>query len=56
MTAKSEMIKAVPRPEAGGVAWRRGIQLVLGIVCMVAIANVQYGWTLFIKPIDQKYG
>jgi OFA family oxalate/formate antiporter-like MFS transporter len=23
---------------------------------MVAIANVQYGWTLFIKPIDQKYG
>jgi OFA family oxalate/formate antiporter-like MFS transporter len=28
----------------------------LGIVCMVAIANLQYGWTLFIKPIDQKYG
>jgi MFS family permease len=23
---------------------------------MVAIANVQYGWTLFIKPIDQKHG
>jgi len=38
-----------------GPAWR-WIQLVLGIVCMVAIANLQYGWTLFIRPIDQKYG
>jgi MFS transporter, OFA family, oxalate/formate antiporter len=38
-----------------GAAWR-WVQLVLGIVCMVAIANLQYGWTLFIKPIDQKYG
>ncbi len=23
---------------------------------MVAIANLQYGWTLFVNPIDQKYG
>jgi OFA family oxalate/formate antiporter-like MFS transporter len=23
---------------------------------MVAIANLQYGWTLFINPIDQKHG
>src|SRR5437667_631854 len=30
-------------------------QLVFGIVCMVMIANLQYGWTLFINPIDQKY-
>ncbi len=30
-------------------------QLVLGIVCLVLIANLQYGWTLFIDPIDQKY-
>src|SRR5882724_9896693 len=30
-------------------------QLVLGIVCMVMIANLQYGWTLFVSPIDQKY-
>jgi OFA family oxalate/formate antiporter-like MFS transporter len=28
-------------------------QLVLGIVCMVMIANLQYGWTLFVLPIDQ---
>ena len=30
-------------------------QLVIGIVCMVMIANLQYGWTLFVNPIDQKY-
>ena len=30
-------------------------QLVVGILCMVMIANLQYGWTLFVNPIDQKY-
>jgi OFA family oxalate/formate antiporter-like MFS transporter len=34
---------------------RRWLQLVVGIVCMVMIANLQYGWTLFVNPIDQKY-
>jgi len=33
----------------------RWAQLVLGIVCLVAIANLQYGWTLFIHPIHQKH-
>jgi OFA family oxalate/formate antiporter-like MFS transporter len=31
-------------------------QLIFGIICMVMIANLQYGWTLFVNPIDQKYG
>jgi OFA family oxalate/formate antiporter-like MFS transporter len=35
--------------------WTRWGQLVLGIVCTVTIANLQYGWTLFIDPLDQKY-
>src|SRR6201995_5999900 len=30
-------------------------QLAFGIICMVMIANLQYGWTLFVNPIDQKY-
>ncbi len=30
-------------------------QLVFGILCMVMIANLQYGWTLFVGPIDEKY-
>src|SRR5689334_18043538 len=31
-------------------------QLIVGIVCMVMIANLQYGWTLFTIPISQKHG
>src|SRR5438445_2373121 len=30
-------------------------QLIFGIICMVMIAKLQYGWTLFVNPIDQKY-
>src|ERR1700732_4006739 len=33
----------------------RVVQLLVGIVPMVMIANMQYGWTLFVTPIDQKY-
>jgi MFS transporter, OFA family, oxalate/formate antiporter len=33
----------------------RWLQLVLGIICMAMIANLQYGWTLFVNPIDAKY-
>ena len=34
----------------------RWMQLFMGIVCMVMIANLQYGWTLFVNPITDKYG
>ncbi len=30
----------------------RWAQLLLGILCMVMIANLQYGWTLFVQPIE----
>ena len=33
----------------------RWAQLAVGIVGMVAIANLQYGWTLFVNPIDSKF-
>ena len=33
----------------------RWVQLAVGIVGMVAIANLQYGWTLFVNPIDSKF-
>jgi MFS transporter, OFA family, oxalate/formate antiporter len=33
----------------------RPVQLVVGIICMVMIANLQYGWTLFVNPIDLKH-
>ena len=31
------------------------VQLVTGIICMAMVANLQYGWTIFINPIDAKY-
>jgi OFA family oxalate/formate antiporter-like MFS transporter len=44
-------------PAAGspGPTSARWSQLVVGIVGMVAIANLQYGWTLFVNPIDSKF-
>src|SRR5438477_8735503 len=33
----------------------RWIQLVAGIICMVMIANLQYGWTYFVDAIDARH-
>ena len=43
----------------GGVAvtdqpFLRWAQLVMGIACMGLIANLQYGWTLFVNPMEAK--
>ena len=34
----------------------RWLQLFMGILCMCMIANLQYGWTLFVNPITDKFG
>jgi OFA family oxalate/formate antiporter-like MFS transporter len=36
----------------GGRWW----QLIVGIICMSMIANLQYGWTLFVNPIADRHG
>jgi MFS transporter, OFA family, oxalate/formate antiporter len=41
-----------PQTSPSGLRW---LQLIMGIVCMAMIANLQYGWTLFVDPIDAKY-
>ena len=45
------------QPDAGGpsVPVNRWIQLVAGVICMVMIANLQYGWTYFVDPIDARF-
>ena len=35
----------------GGPPVNRWTQLITGVVCMVLIANMQYGWTLFVHPM-----
>src|SRR5260221_10342960 len=49
--AAAEALSKITRP-----ASYRWMQLVMGIVCMAMIANLQYGWTLFVNPISEKYG
>ncbi len=44
---------AVPSRSILSSPW---LQLVIGIVCMVMIANLQYGWTLFVPEIQKKFG
>jgi OFA family oxalate/formate antiporter-like MFS transporter len=34
---------------------RRWWQLLFGILCMSMIANLQYGWTLFVNPLDDRF-
>lgn len=40
--------------DTGRKAPNRWLQLVMGIACMALIANLQYGWTLFVNPIETK--
>src|SRR5258706_3358158 len=49
------MLGAERAPAAQRWDFNPWIQLVAGIVCMAMIANLQYGWTLFVSPIDAKY-
>jgi OFA family oxalate/formate antiporter-like MFS transporter len=34
------------------VSRKRWLQLIIGILCMIMIANLQYGWTLFVHPMS----
>jgi OFA family oxalate/formate antiporter-like MFS transporter len=45
-TSEREMTSPLANP------W---LQLVFGVICMASVANLQYGWTLFVNPIDAKF-
>ena len=34
----------------------RWLQLTIGIICMVMIANLQYGWSFFVGPMTEAHG
>jgi MFS transporter, OFA family, oxalate/formate antiporter len=40
----------------GGPKTNRWMQLVFGVICMVAAANIQYAWTLFVPEIQKTFG
>src|ERR1700756_2154167 len=41
--------------ETTGAFGNPWLQLTIGVICMACVANLQYGWTLFVTPIDDKY-
>jgi OFA family oxalate/formate antiporter-like MFS transporter len=55
MGAEMTTTTSALRSASASTAATRWWQLIFGIICMVMIANLQYGWTLFVNPIDQKY-
>jgi OFA family oxalate/formate antiporter-like MFS transporter len=44
-----------PDVAAPAIPVNRWLQLIAGIVCMVMIANLQYGWTYFVDPINARF-
>ena len=42
--------------EARATSASRWGYLTICIICMVMIANLQYGWTLFVNPINKAHG
>jgi OFA family oxalate/formate antiporter-like MFS transporter len=46
----------MPQSSPATAATGRWVQLWLGVLCMVLIANLQYAWTLFVDPIHQAHG
>src|SRR4030088_3075969 len=49
------MSAAATNATAHKTAMNRWLQLFLGIICMAMVASLQYGWTLFVNPMDAKY-
>ncbi|MGB8628084.1 MAG: oxalate/formate MFS antiporter [Xanthobacteraceae bacterium] len=43
----------VSRAEARSTRWG---YLAICVICMVMIANLQYGWTLFVNPLNKAHG
>ncbi|MEP9379398.1 oxalate/formate MFS antiporter [Aquabacter sp. CN5-332] len=44
-------IESVRSGPVGG----RWLQLAIGVLCMSMIANLQYGWTLFVEPMNETH-
>src|SRR5580700_1124280 len=51
MLSRSSAAGAVTLPPTS-----RWLQLTLGVVCMIMTANLQYGWTLFVQPMNTANG
>src|SRR5918911_2902412 len=55
MAAEGTRAGTYATTSSGSGLRNRWLQLTVGLVAMIMIANLQYGWTLFVKPIDDKW-
>ena len=49
-------VASISAEKAVSIRLGRWWQLSLGVICMSMIANLQYGWTLFVNPIHDAHG
>ena len=42
--------------QAPSLIRNRWFQLTIGVIAMICVANLQYGWTLFVNPIKDHFG
>jgi MFS transporter, OFA family, oxalate/formate antiporter len=47
---------SAPQSQTTGFLGSRWMQLILGLICMMAISSPQYVWTLFTKPLMTQLG
>jgi MFS transporter, OFA family, oxalate/formate antiporter len=50
------MATVAARPTGRAIGRDRWTQLIAGVICMIMIANLQYGWTLFVHPMAERHG
>src|ERR1700746_2776834 len=61
MSSGAQPARSSATTEASGALISSGfrsnpwVQLIFGVVCMAMVANLQYGWTIFVNPIDARY-
>jgi OFA family oxalate/formate antiporter-like MFS transporter len=56
VTQRPAQTKTITAEELVALRVGRWWQLTLGVICMSMIANLQYGWTLFVNPIHDAHG
>lgn len=53
MTTATQQISGGASGTSNSTRW---LQLVVGVICMIATANIQYAWTLFVPEIQGTFG
>jgi OFA family oxalate/formate antiporter-like MFS transporter len=56
MAVRSVAAPPIGHGGAGAILGNRWVILLFSVISMVAVANLQYGWTLFVPPLSRQLG